>query len=1081
MLGAKAYILQSNTVPRFSQADEFIRLAKSVCGGIIMKKATSLILTIITIFSTTILGIQNTVIASATELKINSFIDNTICMIRENDINKEFVLESKNEASTFSTESIDNLSCDFQSCRLIVQAKKEIEELNSTNIASGFLDYYIIQFANETDTQKAFEYYSECDYVLSVSPDGVFYAEESYTEVGNSMIEYSEEIPSRLDSWGSYVTGTYAIKNHIKDNFEESQLADIRVAVIDSGVDWEHEFLQNRLIKTGFNASSAGITNSEYDNVYGHGTGVSSVIVDNTHTNVKIANYRVINDKGTTTTAAIASAILKASSDGATLINVSLSKAYATEAEYNLINDAVEKAYELNCLVVAAAGNDSCDIEYYNVIPASSEHVLTVSSSDTRNFPSSFSNSGKSVNVMAPGEKEPIAYPNNKYKITSGTSFSAPLTVAAASLLKTLYPNICANQIKVKLESTSTKCDLEGNTDMFGYGIIDVIEASGIYRAEMPSVNLKSKLVHSETKIVISVPDGCEVYYTLDQTYPTLENGILYTEPFSVSDDIVALHAVAIKKNCLASKCLSKIYRFSTVGTDDMFTINSNGVINSYLGDIKNLIIPNTINGITVTGLTEGLFSDSLLSGVSFPDTVKSLPKSLFYGNKTIQFVDGAGIENISDYVFYNCTNLYSVDFPNVKNIGEEAFYYTIQLNGINCPKCTYIGKTAFGNSSIRYANFPLAEVICFHAFIECNNLYKLNIPNVVELRKESYWDGAWQGGGYTFKEARIYDTINIEDVQEIPYGAFYQAQVTRLEFSNAKRVATLPITYCKKPFYGTMVAVLPSTMTECSLDSIPSGETESMYDIKYIIYGSEKTYAQQWATEQGFDFIKVTPETAIITDLPDEYYSYMRPLKADVIGFNRTYQWYGSNFPKYNKGIAIDGATEKEFNPNEHKQYKYYFCKVVSTDVGYEPIEIKTGICENKSYKYSSPTSNGKITIAPLSNRYIKYGESINLYANSIGLPEGSKIKWRIVDGSGVTLDASSSGNICTVTSKTNGNVIIEAYAVNKNGNIIVDENSNRICDREGISSEVNLWLIILHYIKQMFSVPNAVTDSLM
>ena len=128
-----------------------------------------------------------------------------------------------------------------------------------------------------------------------------------------------------------------------------------------------------------------------------------------------------------------------------------------------------------------------------------------------------------------------------------------------------------------------------------------------------------------------------------------------------------------------------------------------------------------------------------------------------------------------------------------------------------------------------------------------------------------------------------------------------------------------------------------------------------------------------------------------------------------------------------------------------------------------------------------STPSSDARITIAPPSERTIQYGESINLYANATGLPEGAKIKWRIVEGSGVTLDPSVSGAICTVTSKSNGFVTIEAYAVNKNGNTLVNDKGNRICDREGISSEVSLWWIILYYIRQMFGITNTAINSLL
>ena len=348
-------------------------------------------------------------------------------------------------------------------------------------------------------------------------------------------------------------------------------------------------------------------------------------------------------------------------------------------------------------------------------------------------------------------------------------------------------------------------------------------------------------------------------------------------------------------------------------------------------------------------------------------------------------------------------------------------------------------------------------------------------------MRKESYIGGTWQGSSLAFEDGKVSCVIDMKNLEELSYGAFYSSLVKRLEFSNVKKIEGMPIALCREPTYGTITVVLPSTLKSISFDEVPLDDADEKvnYLYSYKVYGTKGTFAERWARDNKFEFVEVTPETAIITDLPDEYYSYMRTLEADVIGFNRIYQWYGANTPRYDKGIAITNAIERKFNPNEHKQYKYYFCKVTSKDgENAETIEITTSICENKSYTYTPPTSNGRITIATTSNRYLKYGESINLYANATGLPEGSKIKWRIVEGSGVTLEPSSSGTICTVTSKSNGNVIIEAYAVNKNGNTIVNEKGNRICDREGISSEVSLWWIILYYIRQMFSISNAITN---
>ena len=122
--------------------------------------------------------------------------------------------------------------------------------------------------------------------------------------------------------------------------------------------------------------------------------------------------------------------------------------------------------------------------------------------------------------------------------------------------------------------------------------------------------------------------------------------------------------------------------------------------------------------------------------------------------------------------------------------------------------------------------------------------------------------------------------------------------------------------------------------------------------------------------------------------------------------------------------------------------------------------------------YSVFTVSSDAKVIITVPSERTIQYGESINLYANATGLPEGAKIKWRIIEGRGVTLDESASGAICTVTSKSNGNVTIEAYAVSRNGNVITDKEGNRIYDREGINSKANLWQIILYYIRRMFGI---------
>lgn len=1052
-----------------------------------MKKFLSLFLTVIVTVSGFILNVSNSTIAITEKSLISSFINDTIEMIQKSNKNKNFTTDNGSDISTFSTSSTETANIDFQTCRLIIKSDKEIEKLNSVGIASGFLDYYIVQFENQTETQSAFEYYSECDYIEAIFPDRVFNALSDYTVDENNYITYMGT-PKTLESWGSETAGSYDLVNYIISKSNNSNFDEIRVAVIDSGIDLNHPFLKNRIVETGYNISGNGTEGSEHDVICGHGTSVASVIVDNTPDNVKIESYRVVDDSNYTTSASVLTTLLETFTDKDELnkpqiINISLNYYYNSKAEKKLFDDAISAANDDGIMVVVSSGNNNIDIDYNNNIPASCEAAITVAASGSQHYPTSWSSRGDSVDIMAPGENIPVAIPDNKYKLQSGTSFSAPLITAVIASLKTLYPEETQKQLEVRIESSAIECDFIGVVNMYGYGIVDAIGAAGLKRAEKPEIIKTDEVYTNKAEIEITVPENSTVYYTMDQTYPSKENGVLYTKPIVIEDDVFQIHAVAYSTNLFRSEFESEKIKVSTLCTDDVFEIDDNGIITAYYGDVNYLKIPNYINDIKVTGFADSLFSDSDFFGVYFSDEIETINSNLFYNNSNIQFADGLGITEIQSGAFSNCQKLYEVNFDNVETIGKEAFKNTRQLSGIYFPECTHIDQYAFYNSVIRYVELESVEVICAYAFEECDCLYKFYTPNLIEFRERDYDGENWYGGSRLFQKAQINCVIDLKNITELPYGCFYQSEVERIEFSNVKVIDTLPITYCKKPWFGTITVVLPSTLEICDIDTIPWYDAEDgiSYEINYNVYGTKGTYAEQWATSNGYNFIEISQDTAVINDLPCEYYSYMQTLEADVVGFNRKYQWYGANKPIYDKGIRISGADDKEFNPNEYKQYKYYYCIVTSQDVGYEPIEIRTSIVENKTYYYTPEKSNGKVTIAAPSTRYIKYGESVKLYANATGLPEGAKIKWRIVDGSGVSLDVSATGKICTVTSKSNGDVVIEAYAVNSNGNVLVNESGNRICAREGVGSEVNLWLIIVYYIKQLFSVTKTAINMLL
>lgn len=143
----------------------------------------------------------------------------------------------------------------------------------------------------------------------------------------------------------------------------------------------------------------------------------------------------------------------------------------------------------------------------------------------------------------------------------------------------------------------------------------------------------------------------------------------------------------------------------------------------------------------------------------------------------------------------------------------------------------------------------------------------------------------------------------------------------------------------------------MPSTFREC---------TEDTKGRNYKVYGTKGTETEKWANENEHTFIEISQDTAVLTPLPEKYTDADGVLTADVIGFNRTYQWYANDTNDNTTGTPIEGATAREFNPADYPA-KYYYCVVTSTDVGYDPIEIRTNVTENTTYQSADYTEYNK------------------------------------------------------------------------------------------------------------------------
>lgn len=347
-------------------------------------------------------------------------------------------------------------------------------ELAYTDVRPLYRDslWYKVSLADDADTTQSVKLLRELDVFDRVDYD---YIMKTQGEIQNIDIEGSL-IPINYRQFVSYKTmGVYdAWKYQKKNGYTVGGSSDVIVAVIDTGVDYNHIDIRNNIwINTGeipgngidddgngyiddyYGWNFVGDNNDPMDD-NGHGTHVAGIIAAENNDygmtgvafNCKVMCLKAGQHSGAFNNSDIAEAIQYAAANGASVINMSFGGYEISLA----VEDALENAYN-TCVLVAAAGNDGrCNIPFcgahggYPFYPASLPYVVGVMSvNDSGTFMSSFSNfdhypyNNIEYEVYACGEQIYSLFPNNKYVQMSGTSMASPAVAGIAALLRSKY------------------------------------------------------------------------------------------------------------------------------------------------------------------------------------------------------------------------------------------------------------------------------------------------------------------------------------------------------------------------------------------------------------------------------------------------------------------------------------------------------------------------------------------------------------------------------------------------------------------------------------------------------------------
>jgi subtilisin family serine protease/photosystem II stability/assembly factor-like uncharacterized protein len=232
----------------------------------------------------------------------------------------------------------------------------------------------------------------------------------------------------------------------------------------------------------------------------GHGTnaaGISSATTNNGRGiagigyHSKVLPIKVQDDAGQSSFAGY-DGILYAADMGCHVINCSWGSHIAIN---QTMQDIIDYAHSKGSLVVAGAGNDVNDTDENPFLPASLNHVLSVSSFEEDGSFSEWAARGASVHVAAPGSNVLTTRGSFGYTNVTGTSFAAPHVSGLAALMFALRPDWTPAQVKQQIRVTSEAFD--GMRSAKRYGRANAYKALSMNDSldEIPGVLVESAAV----------------------------------------------------------------------------------------------------------------------------------------------------------------------------------------------------------------------------------------------------------------------------------------------------------------------------------------------------------------------------------------------------------------------------------------------------------------------------------------------------------------------------------------------------------------------------------------------------------
>lgn len=506
-------------------------------------------------------------------------------------------------------------------------------------------------------------------------------AEAAYEQLRKTCTCYPDEV-LRIETDGTPIEDLSLGMAQLRTAVQGS---DVTVAVLDTGIDPAR--FENAGVSSGriSGASFDFINNTDTcSDAEGHGTTVAGIVAKNTPGNVSILSCKVLDQANNNSSAQmstlllIGSAVRYAQANGADVINMSfdLEPASGGSGSLDYLNDIIEDAYQDDVICTVASGNDGKQITG-NDYPACLGSVVTVGSVDGNGERSEFSNYGKTLDFVAPGE-----LPEMK-----GTSAAAPCIAACFAYLKGSDPKQAAPDLIERLRMLCTDLGDPDKDDQYGWGLPDMSKAGLTADHHYTKTILQPATCTAAGVARYECSDaGCDAFY--EKAIPATGH------TWEAAPGESTLRFTCSNRGCgavLEGDALSGEiggFQWELVHGGN----NSSGMPVAHLQISGSGVMPQQDE------YPWQAFRDHITT-IVFSDDITALPANAFRGMKSLEYIahtedmaDGtrksgfpAAMTRIGEKAFFNCDALKTVTLgAGVSSIGDGAFSGCDQLENIS-------------------------------------------------------------------------------------------------------------------------------------------------------------------------------------------------------------------------------------------------------------------------------------------------------------------------------------------------------------------------------------------------------------